>query len=82
MFFNLGLLKYFTIFTGKHLYWSRFFNKVAGIEKKTPTQVFFYKYCKIFKNSFLIVVASAFNQFHVNVPFSWGKKMEDWLKMA
>ena len=36
------------------------FNKVTGlktcifIKKETPTQVFSYKYCKIFKNSFFM----------------------------
>ena len=30
MFSKKGFLKNFTEFTGKHLYWSLFFNKVAG----------------------------------------------------
>ena len=31
MFFKIGVLKNFTLFTGKHLCWSLFCNKVAGI---------------------------------------------------
>ena len=32
MFFKIGVLKYFAILTGKHLYWNVFFNKVAGLD--------------------------------------------------
>ena len=46
MFFKKGILKNFVIFTGKHLCWSLFFNKVAGL------LVFSCEYCEIFKNSF------------------------------
>ena len=35
MFYKIGVLKYFAKFTGKHLYWSLFFNKVAGIRPAT-----------------------------------------------
>ena len=37
-----SVLKNFTNFTGKHLCWSLFFNKVAGLffKKETPAQVF------------------------------------------
>ena len=57
MFFKIGVLKNFAIFTGKHLCWS-LFNKVAGweacnfFEKETPTHVSSCEYCKVFKNSF------------------------------
>ena len=51
-------MKNFPNFTGKHLYQSLFFNKVAGlnlqiIKKETVTQVFSYEYCESFdKNLF------------------------------
>ena len=38
------------MFRGKYLCWNLFFNKLYL--KKTPTQVFFCEYCKIFKNNF------------------------------
>ena len=31
MFFKIGILKNFAIFTGKHLCWILFFNKIAGL---------------------------------------------------
>ena len=46
MLFKVGDLKSFLNFTGKHLRWSLFFNKVGGLQglqlykKETPTQVF------------------------------------------
>ena len=46
MFFKIGTLRKFAILTGKHLCWSLF------LQKETSTQVFFFEYCKIFKNSF------------------------------
>ena len=33
MFFKIGILKNFANFTGKHLCWSLFFNKVAGLRR-------------------------------------------------
>ena len=59
IFFMTGLLKNFAIFTGKHLYWSLFLIKLEDwrlvfLLKETPTQVFFYEYCKIFKDSFFM----------------------------
>ena len=52
-----GVLKNFTIFTGKHMRQSHFFNKVAGgtcnfIKKDTLTQVFSCEFCKISKSTF------------------------------
>ena len=50
MFFKIGVLKNSANFTGKHLRWSFFFNKVAGldlnfIKKEAPAQVFFCEIC-------------------------------------
>ena len=48
--------KKFAIFTGKTAALESLFNKVADLKdylKKTPTQVFFCEYCKIFKNTYL-----------------------------
>ena len=47
-----GVFRNFAIFTGKHLYQSLFFNKVAGIKKETLTQMFSCKYCESSKNTF------------------------------
>ena len=44
MFFKIGVLKIFVIFTGKRLCWSLF--------KKTTTQVFSSEYCEIFQKGF------------------------------
>ena len=47
LFFKIGVLKYFAIFTGKHLCWNLL------LINKTPTQVFSCEYYEIFKSSFL-----------------------------
>ena len=52
MFFKIGVLKNFAIFTGKCLCWSLFLIKLQAynfIKKEIPTQEFSYEYCKIFK---------------------------------
>ena len=52
-------LKYFEIFTGKHLWQSLFFNKVADLRtcnfifKKALAQMFSCQFSEIFKNNFL-----------------------------
>ena len=49
---NKIALKNFSKFTRKRLYWSLFFNKVAGL--RPTTQVFSCEFCKIFKNNFFV----------------------------
>ena len=53
----MGVLKNFAIFTGKHLCWNLFFDKVAGFvswsKKEIVTQVFFCEYSEIFRSSVL-----------------------------
>ena len=51
------VLKNFVQFTGKHLYQSLFFNKVACvasnfIKKETRSQVFSCEFCEIFKKTY------------------------------
>ena len=50
------VLRNFTKLTGKHLYQSPFFIKVAGlcnfIKKETTAPVFSYEFCEIPKNTF------------------------------
>ena len=38
MFFKIGVLNNFAIFTGKHLCWSLLFNKVAGLRPANSLQ--------------------------------------------
>ena len=67
-----GALKDFAKFTGKHLYQSLFFNKVAGLmpatlfKKETLAQVLFCEFCETSKNTFfhrrLLVAASVTTQ--------------------
>ena len=52
-----AVVKNFAIFTGKHLCWSLFLMKLqawrpAILLKRDPTQVFYYEYLEIFKNTF------------------------------
>ena len=59
MFFKIGVLKNFVIFTGKHLRWSLFCIKQqafrpATLMKQTPSQVVSCEYYEIFKNKFFI----------------------------
>ena len=49
-FFKIGVLKIFAIFTGKHLCWRLFFDKVHTSMR--PTQVFSSEYWDIFKNTY------------------------------
>ena len=56
IFFRIGVLKNFAIFTRKQLCCSRFVIKLQAFRsrtllKETPRQVFSYEYCEIFKNS-------------------------------
>ena len=49
--------KNFAILTGKHLCWSFFLRKLmafrsATLLKKSPRQVFYCEFCKVFKSSF------------------------------
>ena len=49
-----SVLKNFAKFTGKHLWWRLFLNKVAGInfiKRETPAQVFSCGFCEDFKNT-------------------------------
>ena len=56
MFFKVGVLKSYAIFTGKTTTWSHFWIKFQSFRpadlKVTQTKVLFCEYCKIFKNSF------------------------------
>ena len=67
MFFKIGVLKNFALFTGKHLRWSLFLIKLQArrpstLSKRDSTQVFSCEYYEIFKKDFfyrtLLVVAS------------------------
>ena len=59
MFFEIGVLRNFAIFTGKHQCWSLFLRKLQTLRpygpqlylKETSTQLFSCEYCKIFTNS-------------------------------
>ena len=52
-FFKKGILRNFTIFTGKNLCWSLFLIKLpVWSPQETPIQMFSSKYCEIFKNSY------------------------------
>ena len=63
---KIGVFKNFAIFTGKKLCWSLSFIKFQDwrltflFKKKTPTQVFFCGYCKIFKSSFFLKTCSLY----------------------
>ena len=70
--YKKAVLKYFSIFIGKDLCWSLFFNKVAGLQvrnfiKQTLTQVFSCEYCEILKNTYfeehLRMAVSDYNRF-------------------
>ena len=58
MFCKKGVLRNFAKFTGKHLFQSLFFNKLAGLrpetffKKESLAQVFSCEFCEISKNTF------------------------------
>ena len=51
-----AVLKNFAIFKGKHLTWSLFLINLqawrSATLKKTPTQLFSFEFCEIFKNTY------------------------------
>ena len=49
MFFKIGFLKYFAIFTLKHLFRPSFLIKCNFIKKETPTQGFSCEFCKFLR---------------------------------
>ena len=73
MFCKKDILKSFTKFTGKHLCWSLFFKKVTGLQacnsinKETPTQVFYYEFCEIFKKTPPVAASYFENCLQVNL---------------
>ena len=58
MYFRIGVLKNFAMFTGKHLCWSLFFNKYAGlkacnfIKKRLQHKFFPVKFAKFLRTPF------------------------------
>ena len=50
MFFKIGVLKNFSIFSVKHLRWSFFFS----YQKENRTRVLSSEYCEFFENSFFV----------------------------
>ena len=57
MFSKIGVLNNFAKFKGEYLFGVSFLNKAAGLRpvillKETPTQVFLFELCEIFKNTF------------------------------
>ena len=47
-----GVLKNFSKFTGKHLFWSLFFAGLRLSKKETLAQVFSCQFCEFYKNTF------------------------------
>ena len=50
-------------------------------KKETPTQVFSYKYCEIFKNNFFIEdlpFIILFQNFFVMIEFFGGLRVQNW----
>ena len=60
MFCKNGVLKNFAKFTEKHLCYSLFINKIAGLrpetllKRETLAEVFACEFCEIFKNNFFM----------------------------
>ena len=83
-----GVLKNFAKFTGKHLWKSVFFDKVAGLRLFTVVQVCSFEFCKIFKNTFFyrtpplatFVNSKHFTWLHLTIPFNptiqWAKSSQ------
>ena len=76
VFCEKGVLKNSAKFTGKHLFQSLFFNKVAGgacnfIKKESLAQVFLCEFCEISKNTFFYRTAlvAAFGSYVIFVMF-------------
>ena len=50
------VLRNFAKFTGKHLCWGLFFNKLANLRPNTLVQVFSYQFCEISKHIFQLLL--------------------------
>ena len=76
-----GVLKIFAKFTRKHLCWSVFSNKVAGLrpitllQKEIPTQVFPCEFCKMFRNTFLYRTHPVAASVYSTAALQWLRKM-------
>ena len=76
VFCKKGVLRNFAKFTGKHLYQSLFFNKVANfIKKETLAQVFSCEFCEICKNTFSYRTPPVAT--YIQVPFTIFGKFEE-----
>ena len=54
VFFKIGVIKNFTVFVGKHMCLSLFFNKVAGLKKRLQHRFFPVNIVKCLKTAFFI----------------------------
>ena len=92
MFFNIGVLKIFANFIGKHLYWSLFLIKLPAkafnfIEKRLKHRCFAVKFTKFLRTPFstkhlwwlLLESASTQNRVSVNKQFLKKKKIPKFL---
>ena len=83
----IGILKKFAKFTGKHLYRSLFFNKVAGLQPATLLKKRLWYWCSLlnfaefFRKPFLqntsrgcFCLTIIINPFYGTVPFPYHKK--------
>ena len=73
MFYEKGVIRNFTNFTGKHLRQSLFFDKVADLTpatllKKKLAQVVDYGFCEISKNTF---IQSTTERLPLHISFTW-----------
>ena len=72
MFCKKGVLRNFAKFTGKHLFQSLFFNKLAGLrpetffKKESLAQVFSCEFCEISKNTFFYRIPPAVASVYYN----------------
>ena len=85
MFLRIGVLKNFGKFTGKHLCWESLFkisyrHAYNFIKKETLAQLFFWKFCKIFRNTFLTehLQVTAFDMRNIN-PKVYKNDIIKWL---
>ena len=73
-FFEIGILKIFAIFTGKHLCWSLFFNNVVELAPGVLLEEFMNTLTKLHYWLFVMALAYRYYKFSKAVSETYSKK--------
>ena len=83
---QIRFFKSCTEFVGKYLCWSLFLMKFqvlrpAALLKAAPVNVFSYKICKVFKNTYFVEYLQTYIYIYIGSLFRGGEKYEYYLRI-